>query len=132
MNNDPIADLLTRIRNASQAGLPSVEMPYSRLKEDIVRLLQQEGYVRSYETREDDKGRKTLRVNLKYDKEGYPLIRKIQRVSRPGLRRYAKVDNLPRVLSGAGTLIVSTSQGVMTDRDARHANVGGEILCTVY
>lgn len=130
MNNDPIADLLTRIRNASQAGLPSLELPSSRLKEDVVRLLQQEGYVRSFERREDGH-RKTLRVNLKYDASGYPLIRKIQRVSRPGLRKYAKVDNLPRELSGAGTVIVSTSQGVMTDRDARAARVGGEILCIV-
>lgn len=131
MYNDPIADLLTRIRNACQAGLPMVEVPASKLKVEIVKLLQREGYLRSYEIREAN-NHKTLRVLLKYDEEGYPLIRKLVRVSRPGLRKYYKVDNLPRILSGAGVAIVSTPRGLLSDREARRERVGGEVLCYVY
>jgi small subunit ribosomal protein S8 len=131
MYNDPIADLLTRIRNASSAGLPMVEVPSSKLKIEIAKLLLKEGYVRSYEIREAD-NHKTLRVLLKYDAQGYPLIRKLVRVSRPGLRKYYKANNLPRILSGAGTAIVSTPRGLLSDREARKENVGGEVLCYVY
>ncbi len=131
MYNDPIADLLTRIRNACQAGLPMVEVPASKLKVEIVKLLQREGYLRSYEIRESG-SHKTLRVLLKYDEEGYPLIRKLVRVSRPGLRKYYKVDNLPRILAGAGVAIVSTPRGLLSDREARRERVGGEVLCYVY
>jgi small subunit ribosomal protein S8 len=133
MIHDPIADLLTRIRNASQIGQSSVEVPHSRMKESIVKLLLNEGYVRSYETRElTEAPFKLIRILLKYDAKGYPVIRKIQRVSRPGLRKYFSVDKLPRILSGAGVAVVSTSQGLMTDRYARKMGVGGEVICTLY
>lgn len=131
MYNDPIADMLTRIRNASNVGLPMVEVPASKLKIELAKVLQKEGYIRSYEVREAG-NHKTVRVLLKYDSEGYPLIRKLVRMSRPGLRKYYKVDNLPRILGGGGTAIVSTSQGLLSDREARKANVGGEVLCYVY
>jgi small subunit ribosomal protein S8 len=131
MNNDPIADLLTRIRNAAKVSLPMVELPGSKLKLAIVKLLQQEGYVRSFEVAELD-NRTSIRILLKYDSEGRSTIRSIQRVSRPGLRKYFKVDNLPKVLSGAGIAIVSTSKGLLTDREARKQRLGGEILCAVY
>lgn len=131
MYNDPIADLLTRIRNASNVGLPMVEVPASKLKIEIAKLLQNEGYIRSYEVREAG-NHKTLRILLKYDDKGYPLIRKLVRVSRPGLRKYYKVDNLPRILSGAGVAIVSTPKGLLSDREARKLRLGGELLCYVY
>ena len=131
MNNDPIADLLTRIRNAAKVSLPSVEVPGSKLKLAIVKLLQEEGYVRSFEVAQSE-NRSSIRILLKYDADGRSTIRSIQRVSRPGLRKYFKVDNLPKVLSGAGIAIVSTSKGLLTDREARKQRVGGEILCSVY
>jgi len=131
MYNDPIADMLTRIRNASNVSLPMVEVPASKLKIEIAKLLQKEGYIRSFEIREAN-SRQTLRMILKYDTQGYPLIRKIVRVSRPGLRKYFKVDNLPRILSGAGVAIVSTPKGLLSDREARKERVGGEVLCYIY
>lgn len=131
MYNDPIADMLTRIRNASNVGLPMVEVPASKLKIELAKVLQKEGYVRSYEIREAG-NHKTIRVLLKYDSQGYPLIRKLVRVSRPGLRKYYKVDNLPRILGGGGTAIVSTPKGLLSDREARREHVGGEVLCYVY
>ena len=131
MNNDPIADLLTRIRNAAKVSLPMVEVPGSKLKLAIVKLLQQEGYVRSFEVAQLD-NRTSIRILLKYDSDGRSTIRSIQRVSRPGLRKYFKVDNLPKVLSGAGIAIVSTSKGLLTDREARKQRLGGEILCAVH
>jgi len=132
MYNDPIADLLTRIRNACMAGHTKVEVPSSKLKVELVKVLQKEGYIRSYELREEEGVKKTLRIMLKYDDNGYPVIRKIKRVSTPGLRRYFKVDNLPRVLHGAGISIISTNRGLMTDREARKERVSGELLCQVY
>jgi small subunit ribosomal protein S8 len=132
MYNDPIADLLTRIRNAASVGHPMVEIPYSKLKEHITRLLLAEGYISRYELRDVSPVKKSIRVILKYDLNGYPVIRRIQRVSRPGLRKYLSSKALPRVLSGAGISIVSTNRGLMTDRAARAANVGGEVLCYVY
>jgi small subunit ribosomal protein S8 len=132
MNTDPIADLLTRIRNAASAGHKFVELPASKLKIELARVLLQEGYIKSYELKDDPQGRfKILRVVLKYDKAGYPVIRRLARVSRPGLRKYAKVDTMPRVLNGAGVAIISTSKGILTDRAARREKVGGEILCVV-
>jgi small subunit ribosomal protein S8 len=132
MNTDPIADLLTRIRNAASAGHKDVELPASKIKVAIVKVLLDEGYIKNYEMKEDPRGRfQVLRVMLKYDTAGYPVIRRIRRVSRPGLRKYTKVISLPRVLNGAGIAIVSTNQGLMTDRAARRQNVSGEILCTV-
>jgi small subunit ribosomal protein S8 len=133
MYNDPIADLLTRIRNASSAGLPLVEAPASKLKVEIAKLLLKEGYIRSYELREDkERHCQSLRILLKYDQEGYPVIRRIIRVSKPGLRKYFKVDNLPRILGGAGIAIVSTNKGLLTDRACRRERTSGEVLCYVY
>jgi len=132
MQSDPIADLLTRIRNASLVSHPHVDVPSSKLKLELVKLLQREGYIQSYELKENkDNGHQTIRVVLKYDASGYPVIRRLRKVSRPGLRKYASVDNLPRVLSGAGVAVISSNLGLLTDREARKAKVGGEILCTI-
>ena len=126
---DPIADLLTRIRNAQLAGHESVEVPYSKLKVEIVRVLQEEGYVNSHQVSE---GVKTvIGISLKYSK-GVPVIEKIKRISRPGLRIYKNSASVPSVNGGLGVAIVSTNKGVMTDRRAREEGVGGEVLCTVF
>ena len=132
MNTDPIADLLTRIRNALMVGKRDVEIPSSKEKLNILNVLMEEGYIERYELKEDNsRHSKTVKVILKYDKEGYPVIRKIKRVSSPGQRQFFAAQNLPRVINGAGICVVSTSKGVMTDRAARRMNVGGEVLCTV-
>jgi small subunit ribosomal protein S8 len=129
--SDPIADLLTRIRNANTAGHQSVELPRSNMKSEIAKLLKREGYIKDYTT-EGQAGKKTLRLYLKYGRENDPVIRGLRRVSRPGLRRYVNASELPRVLGGLGVAIVSTSKGLMTDREARKAKVGGEVLCYVW
>jgi small subunit ribosomal protein S8 len=127
---DPIADMLTRIRNGQMAGKPSVEMPASKLKQAIAGVLQEEGYIGAFNV-ESNEGKSTLSVELKYF-EGKPVILEIDRISRPGLRSYAGKNELPSVRGGLGVAIVSTSKGVMTDRAARAAGVGGEVLCTVF
>jgi small subunit ribosomal protein S8 len=127
--NDPIADLLTRIRNGQSAGKPEVSAQSSRVKEAIVRVLKDEGYVADYAVRKDG-ARQTLVVALKYH-QGKPVIERLERVSRPGLRAYRPKDRLPKVLGGLGVAIVSTPQGVMSDREARRAGQGGEVLCVV-
>jgi small subunit ribosomal protein S8 len=133
MYTDPIADLLTRIRNGLAAGHRHVEIPSSRLKQHIVEVLLKEGYIQSYELKESPGlSYKLLRVVLKYDRKGFPVIRQVKRVSRPGMRRYFKAGTMPRVLKGAGIAIVSTNKGLMTDRQARRDNIGGELICTVY
>ena len=127
---DPLADMLTRIRNAQMVGKTGVDMPGSKLKTAVARVLQEEGYIAGYEARvEGVKPR--LALQLKYY-QGKPVIAEIDRVSRPGLRRYAGKSALPTVRGGLGVAIVSTSRGVMTDRAARAAGVGGEVLCTVF
>lgn len=126
---DPIADMLTRIRNAQQVGKTSVTMPSSKLKKSIANVLKEEGYVGEFSVNEGVKAE--LTVELKYF-EGKPVIAELDRVSRPGLRSYVGKDELPSVRGGLGIAIVSTSKGVMTDRAARAAGVGGEILCTVF
>ncbi len=126
---DPIADLLTRIRNGQSSGKTEVSMPSSKVKVDIVKVLQSEGYIDGYET-EKDGVKTTLTVRLRYY-EGKPVIDTLDRVSRPGLRIYKNKDELPSVLGGLGVAIVSTSGGVMTDRSARAAGHGGEVLCVV-
>lgn len=132
MNTDPIADLLTRIRNGLQVGKRSVEIPVSKQKLSVLNVLMEEGYIERYEIKDVPEGHyQVVRVILKYDKEGYPVIRKLSRMSRPGKRQYFGSDKLPRILNGAGVAIVSTSSGVMTDRAARRQKVGGEVLCTV-
>ncbi len=126
---DPVADMLTRIRNAQQAEKQVVAMPASKLKSAIAQVLKDEGYIDGFAVREAD-GRATLEISLKYY-AGRPVIEKIERVSRPGLRIYRPKDDLPKVMNGLGVAIVSTSRGVMTDRKARGLGVGGEVLCIV-
>ncbi len=126
---DPIADLLTRIRNGQAAGKTEVAMASSRLKTAIVKVLKDEGYVADFHVG-DDSGKPQLTIDLKYY-EGRPVIDRLERVSRPGLRIYRGKDELPKVLGGMGTVIVSTPQGVMTDRQARAIGQGGEVLCIV-
>ena len=129
--SDPIADMLTRIRNASKAGLPVAEMGHSRLKAEVARILKKEGYVADV-AENDDEGKKRLRVVLKYGYDEKPIIQQIRRVSRPGLRRYVAAADVPRVRGGLGTAVLSTSRGIMSDREARAAHVGGEVLCQVW
>jgi len=131
MMMDRIADMLTRIRNAQVAGLEKVEMPASSILNALAEILKEEGYVQAVKAY-NHKGNKQLRLILRYDDEGKPVIREIKRVSKPGRRVYANSDELPRVKSGYGMAIVSTSHGVMTDKRARAAHIGGEILCTVF
>ena len=126
---DPIADMLTRIRNGQKARKVAVSMPASKVKEAVARVLQDEGYILGYAV-EGEGASKQLTVELKYF-EGVPVIEKIQRASRPGLRIYRGKEDLPKVLGGLGVAIVSTSSGVMTDRQAREKGVGGEVLCIV-
>lgn len=126
---DPLADMLTRIRNAQQVGKPNVTMPSSKLKISVAKVLEGEGYVGGFSVSEDAKAE--LTIELKYF-EGKPVIAELDRVSRPGLRNYAGKTGLPTVRSGLGVAIVSTSKGVMTDRAARAQGVGGEVLCTVF
>lgn len=127
---DPLSDMLTRLRNAQMAGKTRVDMPGSKLKTAVARVLKEEGYIEDYEA-VDESGKPRLAVDLKYF-DGKPVIAEIDRVSRPGLRRYRGKDELPSVRAGLGVAIISTSRGVMTDRAARSAGVGGEVLCTVY
>ena len=126
---DPIADFLTRIRNGQRSGKPAVGMPASRIKLALAKVLKDEGYIEDFGVASDD-GKPTLTVRLKYY-HGRPVIDRLERVSRPGLRVYKGKDDLPRILGGMGVAIVSTSRGVMTDREARAAGHGGEILCIV-
>ena len=127
---DPIADLLTRIRNANMVNHASVEIPASKLKVELVKLLKEEGYIANYKLVDKD-AFKVINVELKYI-GNKPVIRGLQRVSTPGLRAYSKAKNLPRVFGGLGVAIVSTSNGLMTDKAARKDNIGGEILCYVW
>jgi small subunit ribosomal protein S8 len=132
MVTDTIADYLTRVRNASRAGHRVVEIPASNLKKEITKILFDQGYILSYKF-EADKVQGSIKIALKYDKiTKEPVIRKIQRISKPGLRKYAPSEELPRVLNGLGIAIVSTSHGVMTSKQAKAENVGGEVLCYVY
>jgi len=130
---DPIADLLTRIRNANKEGHEKVDVPASRIKANIVRVLKEEGYIRNFRLQRDDGGHPVIKVYLKYLNDGQDgVIRGLRRVSKPGIRRYESYKTLPRPLSGAGICIVSTSKGVMTGHKARDAKVGGEVLCEVW
>lgn len=125
---DPIADMLTRIRNAMSAGHETVDIPHSRLKREIAVLLKREGYVRDFTLEEG----RTLRVYLKYTRGGEPVIRGLKRNSKPGCRVYVTTGNLPRVLGGMGISILSTSSGILTDKEARQKKVGGEVLCSIW
>ncbi len=132
MYTDPIADFLTRVRNAISAGHRVVEIPASNLKKEMTKILFDQGYILSYKFN-DNKVQGTIKIALKYDRETKEsVIRKIQRVSTPGLRKYVSSSEMPRVLNGLGIAIVSTSKGVMTNKKAKQENVGGEVLCYVY
>lgn len=129
--NDPLGDMLTRIRNAQMRRRGSVMTPGSRLRASVLDVLKSEGYIRDYSTTEFGNGRTEFNIELKYF-EGEPVIRRIQRVSKPGRRVYAGIDAVPRVADGLGVTIISTSQGIMADHEAREKNVGGEVLCQVF
>lgn len=131
MHSDPIADLLTRIRNGAQAKHATVEVPMSKIKVEIVKILEQEGFISGHEITTETKF-PTIKVHLKYDAKRQPVIHVLKRVSKPGLRVYRGTDNLRPMRSGLATRILTTSQGLMTDREARSKNVGGEILCEVW
>lgn len=129
--SDPIGDLLTRIRNAQSTFKRNVTAPASNLKEGVLEVLLEEGYIRAFSRKNNDKNFSELHIELKYV-EGQPVIREIQRVSKPGRRVYSGVEALPKVLNGLGISILSTPRGVISDAKAREINVGGEVLCTVY
>ena len=129
---DPIADMLTRIRNACGAKHRRVDMPGSKMKVEIAKILKENHIIQDYKTLEAETGRQTLRVVLKYAQGGQPVIRELQRVSTPGLRKYVGVTEIPRVRNGLGMAILSTSKGLMSDRQARQARTGGEILALVW
>jgi small subunit ribosomal protein S8 len=131
---DPIADMLTRIRNANVAMHDEVRMPSSKLKESLASLLQSEGYIEGFAVADDEGGRpgRVLTVTMKYSPERARVISGVKRISKPGLRVYTKADRVPRVLGGLGVAVLSTSQGLLTDREARKRRVGGEILCYVW
>ncbi len=129
--SDPVADLLTRIRNGQQAKKESVTAPASNMRENVLGVLEREGYIRSFERYNVRTGIDEIKIELKYY-DGEPVIREINRVSRPGCRVYSKIKDLPKVYNGLGIAILSTPRGVMSDAEAREANVGGEILCQVF
>ena len=128
---DPIADMLTRIRNANTVKHETVNVPASKLKVELAKPLKSEGFIADYEVKEEGKF-KVITITLKYDAAGKPVITKLERISKPGLRHYSKAKNLQKVLGGMGVAIVSTPKGLLTDRKARKENVGGEVLCYVY
>ena len=129
--NDPLGDMLTRIRNAQMRGKSTATTPASKLRKWVLDVLADEGYIRGYEEVTDDRGHPAIEISLKYY-DGAPVIRELRRVSKPGRRVYLGADDIPRVRRGLGVSIVSTSRGVMSDTAARSANVGGEVLCTVF
>jgi small subunit ribosomal protein S8 len=129
--SDPLGDMLTRIRNGQQAHKPSVASPVSKIRTNVLEVLQREGYIRGYKREATDNGMPELKIELKYV-DGEPVIREITRISKPGRRVYSRIADLPRVYNGLGISILSTPRGVMSDAEARAANVGGEILCRVF
>ena len=128
--SDPIADMLTRIRNAQKAGMPSLDMPGSRLKGDIARVMQAEGYIGGFAL--SGESRRVLHIELKYGANAEPAIRGMRRESKPGLRRFCGCKDIPRVLGGMGTAVLSTSGGVMSGKEARQRKLGGELVCTIW
>ena len=129
---DPIADYLTRVRNAIRAGHRVVEIPASNIKKEITKILFDQGYILNYKFLEGENPQGTIKIALKYDGDNVSAIKNLHRVSRPGLRQYAGYKDMPRVLNGLGIAIVSTSQGVMTNKEAKNRKIGGEVLCYVY
>ena len=133
MFTDPIADYLTRLRNAQMAGLKVVDIPASNMKKAITQILHDKGYILNFRFEETDNNQGNIKVALKYSPQtNLPAIKKLERVSKPGLRKYTDAKKLPRVINGLGIAILSTSKGVITDKEARDLNVGGEIICYVY
>jgi len=130
--NDPMADMLTRIRNAGMVNFESVNMPHSKLKAAVAQILKEEGYIVDYHVIDTGSVQNTLKVDLKYDQEGRGAISGLKRMSKPGRRLYSRAKEIPNVMSGLGISIVSTSTGLMTDRKARSSNHGGEILCAIW
>lgn len=128
---DPISDMLTRIRNGQRANKAAVQSPASKMRANVLEVLQREGYIRGYSLESGDRGLPQIRIELKYH-EGEPVIRELHRVSKPGRRVYSKIKDLQRVYNGLGISILSTPRGVLSDGEARAANVGGEVLCTVF
>ncbi|MDY3006462.1 30S ribosomal protein S8 [Anaerococcus sp. AGMB00486] len=131
MMTDPIADMLTRIRNGNKANHLSVSLPSSNEKRAIAQILLDEGYIKGFDVEEDNK-QGVLTIDLKYTEEGEKVITGLRRISKPGLRVYVKANEVPKVLDGLGIAIISTSKGLLTDKDARQANVGGEVICYVW
>ena len=129
--SDPLGDMLTRIRNGQKAGKATIVSPASKARANVLEVLKREGYIRGYEQNDGEAGGAELRIELKYH-EGHPVIREISRISRPGRRVYSKVTDIPRVFNGLGISILSTPRGVMSDNEARAANVGGEVICRVF
>jgi small subunit ribosomal protein S8 len=129
--SDPLADMLTRIRNAGMVRYETVDVPMSNLKVGVAKVLRDEGYIKDYQVIEDNK-QGTLRIELKYGPHDEKVINGLRRVSKPGLRKYVKVDEIPKVMSGLGISILSTSKGIITDREARRLSIGGEILCEAW
>jgi small subunit ribosomal protein S8 len=130
---DPIADYLTRIRNAQMAGHSVVEIPSSKLKKAMTKILYDQGFISKYKFDAETGSFETIKIALKYDPSTrQPVIRELGRISRPGLRKYVKCDDLPRIINGLGIAIVSTSKGILTDKEAREQKVGGELLCYIY
>ncbi|MEE9367638.1 MAG: 30S ribosomal protein S8 [Pontiella sp.] len=128
---DPIADMLTRIRNANMAEKKVVQMPHSKIKSEIARLLKADGFIKDY-TMENDEGKSVLKLFLKYTNDREPVIQGLRRISKPSCRKYVNAEEVPRVLGGIGIALLSTSSGLMTDNEARTNNVGGEVLCYVW
>ena len=131
MMTDPIADMLSRIRNANNARHKSVDIPCSNIKKEIARILLDEGYIKGYDVVEDDK-QGMIKIDLKYSQDGERVISGLKRISKPGLRVYVKCDDVPKVLGGLGIAIISTSKGIITDKMARQEKVGGEVICYVW
>lgn len=129
--SDPIGDLLTRIRNGQMARLTAVHSPASKVRANLLEVLKREGYIRDYSVKKKENGVSELNIELKYS-EGQPVIKEIKRVSKPGRRVYSQIKDVPRVYNGLGISILSTPRGVLSDREAREANVGGEVLCRVF
>jgi small subunit ribosomal protein S8 len=129
---DPIADMLTRIRNANAIGMPTVRMPSTRIRLGLAEVMQREGYIEGFEFEETDRPQNELVIRLKYGPEGEKVIQRIDRASSPGCRHYVKADEIPQVLNGLGITILSTNQGMLSDREAREKHVGGEVVCSIW
>jgi len=130
--SDPVADMLARIKNAYTANMDAVSIPRSRLKGEIARILEEEGYIRNYEIIKDESIQGVIKIYLKYQKDGVCVIHGLKKISKPGLRVYAEKDKIPRVMGGFGTVIITTSKGVLTGTKARKSGVGGEVICSVW